>query len=144
MVSSRLVFFLLLLFSSFFILNFKTRPPEPDLELTMLDDLELMILLALPDECWGDKCTVPPDFVQCFLICIYFMGGACCHGISMAVRRQLAGAGSLLPCGSWEMNSGHQAWCWCLYPLSHLASSVTMLRVISFLPSRILGIKSRS
>lgn len=43
-----------------------------------------------------------------------------CHGMHVEVRGQLAVVSVLLPCGSWESQSGRQACGKCLSSLCHL------------------------
>lgn len=58
----------------------------------------------------------------CMCVPVWVCAHTCAsHGVSVEVRGQLAGVGSLVSCRSQVLNSGHQAWWQPPFPLSYLA-----------------------
>lgn len=78
-------------------------------------------------------------------VCVHDTGGECVS-VSIEVREQLGGVGSLLPlvCGSQELNSDHQACVKHLYVLSHLSAPQPHMSISRALLAGPLGRRLRN
>lgn len=80
-------------------------------------------------------CLMPSIFFQVLIfLYIYWRETHDCHIILVKGTGQPVGVDSLLlSCRSWELNSNHQVWQQCLYPLNHLQCPLIVLCLFMFL-----------